>query len=163
MVSIHLLGTIVKPSKEIPSNSLQNPSDPDAGYDGHKGQGYHIQVMETYCDEEDKDVKSTKLDLITHIEVKPACESDVHALIPALESTEDRGLAPKEVLVDTLYGSDENCEAADAMGVKVISPTMGSKESAVNLSDFELSEKGKVISCPNGHAPVNLAHLRCGL
>jgi hypothetical protein len=147
---------LVKPSKEIPSNSLQNPSDPDAGYDGHKGQGYHIQVMETYCDEEDKDVKSTKLDLITHIEVKPACESDVHALIPALESTEDRGLASKEVLVDTLYGSDENCEAADAMGVKVISPTMGSKESAVNLSDFELSEKGKVISCPNGHAPVKI-------
>ncbi|MDP2799633.1 MAG: transposase [Deltaproteobacteria bacterium] len=147
---------LVKPSKEIPSNSLQNPSDPDAGYDGHKGQGYHIQVMETYCDEEDKDVKSTKLNLITHIEVKPACESDVHALIPALESTEDRGLAPKEVLVDTLYGSDENREAADAMGVKVISPTMGSKESTINLSDFELSEKGKVISCPNGHAPVKI-------
>jgi len=147
---------LVKPSKEIPSNSLQNPSDPDAGYDGHKGQGYHIQVMETYCDEEDKDVKSTKLDLITHIEVKPACESDVHALIPALESTEDRGLAPKELLVDTLYGSDENHEAAEAMGVKVISPTMGSKESTINLSDFEFSEKGKITSCPNGHAPVKI-------
>ena len=30
----------LKPSKEVPSNSLQNPSDTDAGYDGHKGQGY---------------------------------------------------------------------------------------------------------------------------
>lgn len=147
----------VKPSKEVPSDSLQNPSDPDAGYDGHKGQGYHIQVMETFCDEEDKEVKSTTLNLITHIEVKPACESDAHALIPALESTKDRGLAPKEVQADSLYGSDENCEVAAAMGIELISPTMGSpKENTLNLSDFELSDKGKVISCPNGHAPVKI-------
>ena len=26
---------------------LQNPSDPEAGYNGHKGQGYQAQVMET--------------------------------------------------------------------------------------------------------------------
>jgi len=38
----------VKPSGEVPSDSLQNPSDPDAGYSGHKGQGYQVQVMESY-------------------------------------------------------------------------------------------------------------------
>jgi len=38
----------VKPNKEVPSDSLQNPSDPDAGYCGHKGKGYQVQVMETY-------------------------------------------------------------------------------------------------------------------
>jgi len=147
----------VKPSKEVPSDSLQNPSDPDAGYDGHKGQGYHIQVMETFCDEEDKDVKATKLNLITYIEVAPACESDAHALIPALESTKERGLAPEEVEADSLYGSDENCEAAAAMGIELISPTMGSpKESTLNLSDFEFSDQGRVISCPSGHAPVKI-------
>ena len=37
----------LKKSKEIPSDSLQNPSDPDATYSGHKGQGYQVQVMET--------------------------------------------------------------------------------------------------------------------
>ena len=30
----------VKKPKDIPSDSLQNPSDPDATYSGHKGQGY---------------------------------------------------------------------------------------------------------------------------
>jgi len=39
----------IKPNKEIPSDSLQNPSDPDATYCGHKGQGYQAQVMETYA------------------------------------------------------------------------------------------------------------------
>ena len=45
--------TVKKPS-EIPSDSVQNPSDPDATYDGHKGQGYQVQVMETFCDDENK-------------------------------------------------------------------------------------------------------------
>jgi hypothetical protein len=37
----------LKNPKEIVSDSLQNPSDPDATYSGHKGQGYQVQVMET--------------------------------------------------------------------------------------------------------------------
>ncbi len=41
-----------KAAKEIASDSMQNPSDPDAGYDGHKGQGYQAQVMETYGGDE---------------------------------------------------------------------------------------------------------------
>src|SRR3972149_3450673 len=39
----------VKPPKEISSGSLQNPSDPEAGYSGHKGQGGQAQVMETHA------------------------------------------------------------------------------------------------------------------
>jgi hypothetical protein len=147
----------LKPSKEIPSNSLQNPSDTDAGYDGHKGQGYQTQMMETYCDEEDKEVKAKTLNLITYVESEPACESDANGLLPAIKSTKDRGLGPDEVLADSLYGSDENCKDAEAMGVKVISPTMGSpRESTISLSDFNLSEKGKIISCPKGHVPVSI-------
>ena len=38
----------IKPNKDVPSSSLQSPSDPDAGYSGHKGKGYQMQVMETY-------------------------------------------------------------------------------------------------------------------
>jgi hypothetical protein len=32
----------MRPAKEISSDSLQNPSDPEAAYSGHKGQGYHV-------------------------------------------------------------------------------------------------------------------------
>ncbi len=147
----------VKPSREVPSNSLQNPSDPDAGYSGHKGQGYQVQVMETYSSEDSTVDDLRKLNLITHIEVEPAHESDANALIPAIESTKERGLAPKEVLADSLYGGDENCEAAKAMGVEVISPTMGhSKEDAMALSDFGLSETGEIIRCPEGKIPTKI-------
>lgn len=149
----------LKPPKEIPSDSLQNPSDPDAAYDGHKGQGYQVQVMETYSDEDDEETKSQTLNLITHVEVQTACESDANALIPAIESAKERDLAPQELLADSLYGSDDNCKSAKKLGTEVIAPAMGSpKESSVTLSDFTFSDREKVVSCPHGHAPVRTKH-----
>jgi hypothetical protein len=145
----------VKRPKEIPSDSLQNPSDPDATYSGHKGQGYQVQVMETFC--KDEDAKEESLNLITHVQVEPAHESDANALIPAIESSKERGLAPEKLLADMLYGSDENCQEAAKLGVEVVSPAKGTKEkeeAGISVSDFEVSEKGDVVCCPQGHAPV---------
>jgi len=142
----------VRKPKEIPSDSLQNPSDPDATYSGHKGQGYQVQVMETYC--KDEEVKEQSLNLITHIEVEPAHNSDANALVPAIESSKERGLAPEELLADTLYGSDENCQKAAKLGVELVSPAKSKDKEGITLSDFEVSEKGDVVSCPRGHAPV---------
>ena len=75
----------VKRPKEIPSDSLQNPSDPDATYSGHKGQGYQVQVMETSCKDEERKEKS--LNLITHVHVEPAHErrlsGQMHAVFVA--------------------------------------------------------------------------------
>ena len=149
----------VKVAKEVSSDSLQNPSDPDATYDGHKGQGYQVQVMETYCDTENQEVREKTLNLITHIELETACKSDVHALIPAIEATAERGLAPDEILADSLYGSDENREMAKEMGVDVVSPTMGAqRKDTGGLSGFSFSDIGEVIACPGGRAPVTAKH-----
>ena len=41
-----LVEPALKPLTEIAADSLQNPSDPDAGYDRHQGQGYQARVME---------------------------------------------------------------------------------------------------------------------
>lgn len=142
--------TIKKP-KDIPSDSLQNPSDPDATYSGHKGQGYQVQVMETFCDNGEE----KSLNLITHVHVEPAHNSDANALIPAIESTKKRGLAPEKLLADSLYGSDDNSQHAAEQGVDLVAPTMGSpKKEGLSLADFESSEKNKIISCPNGKAPA---------
>ncbi len=43
-VDTHTTQVSVKANKDVPSDSLQNPSDPDAGYDGHKGKGYQVQI-----------------------------------------------------------------------------------------------------------------------
>jgi len=59
--------------------------------------GYQLQVMETYTDTEDKQVKSKTLNLVTHVEVEKACDSDAQALISVIESTQKRGLGPDEL------------------------------------------------------------------
>jgi hypothetical protein len=142
---------IVKPNKEVPSASLQNPSDPDAGYCGHKGQGYQVQVMETYSPDK------TQPDLITYVSVEAAHESDANALIPAIEETKECHLAPTELLADSLYGSDENIETAKEMAVEVIAPAMGSRgEQAVTLADFQFSETDEITACPAGHQPQKI-------
>ncbi|MBW2246734.1 MAG: transposase [Deltaproteobacteria bacterium] len=145
----------LKKPKEIASDSLQNPSDPDATYSGHKGQGYQVQIQETFCDNEEK--KEEALNLITHVEVEPAHNSDANALIPAIESTEKQNLRPKELMADSLYGSDDNCERAKGHGVELIAPTMGSvEEGKLSLADFQFSEKGEVVACPQGNTPVKV-------
>jgi hypothetical protein len=144
----------VRPPKEVPSDSLQNPSDPDAGYDAHKGQGYHVQVMETYCDRDDAKVKAQTLNLITHVAVEPACKHDANALLPALESAGARGLGPEQVLADSAYGGLDNVDAAAAAGVEVVSPAMGTcGEDGKALEEFSYSEDYAVVACPQGHAP----------
>jgi hypothetical protein len=145
----------LKKSKKISSDSLQNPSDPDATYSGHKGQGYQAQVMETFCGEEKE--KDQSLNLITHVQVEPAHESDANAIVPAIESVEERDFKPKELMADSLYGSDDNCEKADGHGVQLVAPTMGSVDkSKLNLGDFQFSPKGEILACPQGNAPAKI-------
>jgi len=142
----------LKTPKQIPSDSLQNPSDPDASYSGHKGQGYQVQVMETFCDDEDK--KQDSLNLITHVHVEPAHNSDANALVPAIESAEEKDLKPRQLAADSLYGSDDNYEYAKKHDVELIAPTMGPGQSHdLSLQDFHFSEKGQILACPQGHAP----------
>lgn len=138
---------IIKPNKDVPSDSLQNPSDPDATYDGHKGKGCRAQIMETHGSEKQPS-------LITHVAVEQAHISDASALIPAIEDTEKRNLKPGEVLADSLYGGDKNIKKANTLGVDVVSPVMG-RESAkkISLTDFALSGN-TVTACPEGHAPI---------
>ena len=144
----------VKKPKEIPSDSLQNPSDPDASYSGHKGQGYQVQIMETFTDTENPDEKDTILNLITHVEVEQACKSDAHALIPAIESVKENDLAPKEIQADTLYGSDENHEYALDNGIDLVSPAKPLSSKCKNdISEFIFLDNGHVESCPNGCKP----------
>jgi len=145
---------VVKKPADIPSNSLQNPSDPDATYDSHKGQGYQVQIMETYNQHECPDEKEKELNLITHVAVETACESDANALVPAIKETQKRQQGPDELLGDTLYGGDNNYQAAEAANVDLIAPVHKTNATNTNhLAGFSFNDEGYVIACPAGHQP----------
>ena len=141
---------VIKPNKDVSSDSLQNPSDPDAGYCGHKGKGYQMQVQETYSPDK------SQPNLLTHVKVEAAHESDSNSLMPAIEDTVRRNLAPKELLADSLYGSDENVTRAKELGVEVISPTMGTQSQAISLANFAFTDADEITTCPEGQRPLRV-------
>jgi len=153
---------VVKKPKYVPTDSLQNPSDPDAAYSGHKGQGYQVQVMETFTRNEDDQKKKSSLNLITHVAVEKANVHDSDALMPAIEDSDHRGIKPDTVLADTLYGGDKNAQAAKGADVDLVAPTKdgtnGSQVTGMRLCDFMFDDNGRVVSCPAGLQPVNVRY-----
>jgi hypothetical protein len=149
----------LKPYKEISPDSLQNPSDPEAGYDAHKGKGYQAQIMETY--QTDKGDDRTVPDLITYVEVEPAHIHDSHALIPAIAASSERNCCPDELICDSLYGSDDNVQAVK-QSVEVISPIMGNSNThEITLDKFEIDTVSNfIIRCPEGSVPENVYRTR---
>jgi hypothetical protein len=129
------------------SSSLQNPSDPDASYSGHKGKGYQAQVTESCGD-------GNAFQVVTSVDVEGAHESDQHAMPQVIERLEEKDRKPEELQADTAYGSDENVEEAKRQGVEVISPVSGKEPSEDKLEGFEIDEtSGRINSCPNGQKP----------
>lgn len=132
---------------------IQNPSDLDATYDGHKGPGYQVQIAETCSPEND-------VQLITGVLPQTACESDDAALVLMLDQREKVSLLPEELLVDTNYASDDNVQSAEKRGVELIGPVPGcppvSTAEALTVDDFAVDERTGVISaCPAGHQPLS--------
>jgi hypothetical protein len=130
---------------------LQNPSDPDASYSGHKGPGYSVQIAQT-C------VEGNDAQLITGVQVNPAHESDQAALEPMLEDLQRQDRKPELLYADQNYGRDENVQAAAALGVDLQSPLAGRRVDADKLSvdDFVIDEKTETVErCPNGCVPLS--------
>jgi hypothetical protein len=134
---------------------MQNPSDPDATYDGHKGPGYQAQIAET-CGE------SNDVQLITGVDVEPAHTSDQDAVEPMLDQLEEHARKPDAVYADSGYGRDENVATAAERGVDLQSPVSGTtpqNEGDLTVDDFVIDEVSEtVVRCPNGCAPQSSVH-----
>ncbi len=97
---------------------VQNPSDPDATYDGKKGPGSQVQIAATCVPDND-------VQLLTAALPQTACASDAQAVTPMLDQLENAGRLPDELLADTLDTGDENVQAAAARGVDLVGPVPG--------------------------------------
>jgi len=131
---------------------VQNPSDVDATYSGHKGKGYQVQLAETCAPE-------NEVQLITGALPQTACEPDGGSVVPMLDQLEESKLLPEEMLADTLYCGDENVQAAETRGVELVGPIPGrepeSDPAALTIDDFAVDERtGHVDACPQGHVPL---------
>ena len=135
---------------------VQNPSDPDATYDGPKGSGSQVPIAET-C------VPGNEVQLITAALPQTACESDAAAVVPMLDQLEQGARLPEDLLGDTLSTGDENVPAAAARGVDPVGPIPGrapeADPEALTVADFAWDERtGTIDACPAGHRPTSCSH-----
>jgi hypothetical protein len=147
--------TVVEVKAKPPADAMENPSDPDATYDGRKGQGYQVQIAETCA-------QSNDAQMITAAQPEPAHCSDQDAVEPMLDQLEAHGRKPEVLYADTGYGSDRNVVAAEARGVDLQSPVGGAPPAAeghLTLDDFVIDEAQETVTrCPNGCQPRSSVH-----
>ena len=103
---------------------LQNPSDTGAGYSGHKGPGYQVQLAQA-LPPRDADGKIEGPGLVTACVPQSAAVRDNEALGEVLAQQQRAGLLPEQTAADTIYGSDANVQACAALGVRLLSPVGG--------------------------------------
>ena len=145
--------------KKTGGKVMQNPSDPDATYDGHKGPGYQVQISETCAPE-------NEVQLITAALPQTAAEPDGGSVEKVLENLETNALLPDQLLVDTSYTGDDNVQLAEEKGVELVGPVpSGSRKSKddeyehLNIDDFTIDEATEeVVCCPAGHKPQRSEH-----
>lgn len=147
-----LSGDTVVVKTKVGGDCIQNPSDLEATYSGHKGSGYQVQISETCGSEND-------VQLITATLPQTASAPDGHAVKAMLGQLENTGRLPEELLADTLYTGDENVEAAAALGVDLIGPVAGRplecNLDALTVDDFAWDERTDAITaCPTGQRPT---------
>ena len=150
---VHEDTVIIK--KKTGGDVMQNPSDPDATYDGHKGPGYQLQLSETCHPEND-------VQLITSAIVETAAASDAHAVEDVLDDLQANDLSPEEMLADTAYAGDDNVQLADEKGVELVGPVAGCSipdDEQLTIDDFNIDETTEeVVCCPAGHTPETSEH-----
>ncbi len=150
-----LVETQIVVRKHTGGNVIQNPSDPDATYSGHKGMGYQVQLSETCHPDNEQQ-------LIVAALPQTAVESDALAVLPVLKDLSERGHLPDLLPCDTAYGGEDNVQAALAQGVTLVSPVPGGAKfdaQAIGPEHFVWNaETQAVTACPAGHAPLDSAY-----
>jgi hypothetical protein len=140
----------VKDPKEMPSGTLQNPSDEDVTC-GHKGAGYEATFAET-CHSDNP------FQVITDVSTDTSNVSDQHKTVPTMDRLEAKGMKPKTAFGDGGFTSGDNIVECQDRGIDLQGNLVGTDKepNRQKLADFQFAEDGiTMMSCPAGHQPTS--------
>jgi len=142
-------GSSVRVKTRSAGATLQSPYDPDASC-GHKGPGYSLHITET-CNNE----KETEI--ITDYEVHGAARSDIGKTLTVIERLDAAGLKPQVLFADGGYPSVPSALKIMEQGIELVAPVNRSRlgDDVAGRDLFVFDDKGRVVRCPRGHAPVD--------
>lgn len=139
---------LAKNRKEIRSDSLQNPNDPDATYRkkaGKEHKGYVGNLVES--------IGENGAGVITDFSYDENIHSDLEYTEEYISNNENN-----TVIADGAYGSTELHDKAKGKGITLVTTALTGKEPDPIMSDFEFNEDGTgVIKCPKGYEPLDCA------
>ena len=134
------------------SNTMQNPSDPDATFRSKAGKdhrGYVANLVESV---------GPNGSVVTGYTFEKNNVSDDAMLREYLENIEPQ---PEEAVltVDGAYASVENIELAASKNIELVPTDLRGRDTDPIMAEFKLNEDGtKVLECPNGYAPKSCSY-----
>ena len=157
-----------KPKKELSSDRVQNPHDPDATY-AVKGQGekkkehvgYKVQVAETVSEAILAPGEPTR-NFIAGIVTHPAYESDDAGEEKMEQEQAEMGIdKPLVKYVDGAYVSAEKLVQAQAEGRELIGPARPTpqKDGRFSATDFKVQVEERQAVCPAGKTSTQCSRL----
>jgi hypothetical protein len=157
-----------KDKKELASDRVQNPHDPEATY-AVKGRGekkkehvgYKVQVAETVCEAELAPGEPTR-NFITGMVTHPAYEHDETGAQKMEQEQAQMGLEkPPVQYVDAAYVSAQKLAQAQAEGREIIGPALPSRqvEERFTAADFQVNVEERKAICPAGKTNTQCSRL----
>jgi transposase len=135
---------------------IQSPYDPEARNRTKRSTnwtGYACHLTET-CDKETPNV-------VTHVETTPATTADGLMTQDIQADLADKGLLPREHLVDMAYADAENLLAAQKAQIDLVAPLppnpswQAQDEDAYDLTCFFIDWDSKKVFCPFGKQSIS--------
>lgn len=131
-------------AQELSSNILQSPDDVDATYRKKRDQesrGQTIHVNETAHPD-------NQLNLITDVEVAANNTDDSKILNARLENMVEKTSDLDELHTDGGYGSEDNDDKMEALGIRHIQTAIKGRTAAVSFRIEQLADTTYQVSCP---------------
>jgi transposase len=138
------------------AEQLESPYDPEARYRSKHGlhwTGYMVHVSET-CE-------ADSAHLITHVHTTPADVHEARCTDAIHQALADKGLAPREHLVDAAYVSAEILvHSQTQFGIDLVGPARGNPtwqtkvEGAYSTDQFQVDWEHRIVYCPQKVASV---------
>src|SRR3990172_6533855 len=135
----------IKEPGEMPSRTLQNPSDEDVTC-GYKGAGYEATFAET-CN------KKNPFQIITNVQTNPSDVSDQHKTVKAVDELDANRMKPEVMYGDGGFTSGENIVECAERGVDLQGNLVGVDKDPekLKLADFVFEADAITVKeCPAG-------------
>jgi hypothetical protein len=134
----------IRPQSDLGSNTLQSPDDKDATYRTKRKQSYRGQsgnIIETGN-------KENNVNIILDLSIAPNNVDDSVILNNRLDNIKDKAEDLKEIHFDGGYGSEDNDEKLEELGVTPVQTAIKGKQSDVNIGIEKTKGNDFIVSCP---------------